>query len=276
MIDSQQTLQDTLRITEGSQVWYRQPTISPTSNGNPAGLIAKRFGYKGGILGAIADCSGAFCLFSHQYRHVLGISAGLVCDRGGMTCLKRLRTRTPRSWERPRRPYANQHCSNHQRRRLILGPIVGGHFVSPAATGQCQLRPLHPAMGWHFCGLLLVIFAMSPVPDFSEDENRPSRLRRTAQTIEGSTGCCAVVLAAVCGLLYFFVSDFGTDLDFASHERSPCSARSTTAGRRIRHCVPQSPEMGHVPPQALHTGHCRAIFASPRKPAFSAFVSIHS
>ena len=49
----------------------------------PAGLIARKFGYKGGILvGLVADCRGRVLVHSRrQHRRLLGVFAGFVCHR---------------------------------------------------------------------------------------------------------------------------------------------------------------------------------------------------
>ena len=49
----------------------------------PAGLIARKFGYKGGILVGLAlIAAGAFWFVpGHQHRRLLGVSAGLVHHR---------------------------------------------------------------------------------------------------------------------------------------------------------------------------------------------------
>ena len=47
----------------------------------PAGLIAKKIGYKGGILVGLILIAGELVHSGRQYRHVLGIPPGLVRDR---------------------------------------------------------------------------------------------------------------------------------------------------------------------------------------------------
>jgi FHS family L-fucose permease-like MFS transporter len=111
----------------------------------PAGLIARKFGYKGGILvGLVLIASGAFWLI-----HAVGIGTysafllGLFVIAAGMTCLETIAN-----------PYTTVLGSpEHGATRIniaqtfngvgwILGPIVGGYFVfggggggSSAATG---------------------------------------------------------------------------------------------------------------------------------------------
>jgi len=92
----------------------------------------------------------------------------------------------------------------------ILGPIVGGQFVfsvrEGGANGNAGLSTPYMGIGI-FVLLLLIIFAVSRVPDLHvKDESYqpgsgPSYVHPSATQLAG----IAVVLAAVLGLLYFFI-----------------------------------------------------------------------
>jgi FHS family L-fucose permease-like MFS transporter len=92
----------------------------------------------------------------------------------------------------------------------ILGPIVGGYFVFSGRDGEHANAGLStPYMGIGiFVVLLLIIFGVSRVPDLHvADENRT--LSNAASRIKPSGGQLAgiaVVLAVICGLLYFFIA----------------------------------------------------------------------
>jgi FHS family L-fucose permease-like MFS transporter len=92
----------------------------------------------------------------------------------------------------------------------ILGPIVGGHFVFSGGEGANANAGLHiPYLGIGvFVALLLIIFAVSKVPDLhAQDESQKSADQRTS--LKPSTGqlwAIGVVLVIVFGLLYFFIS----------------------------------------------------------------------
>jgi FHS family L-fucose permease-like MFS transporter len=92
----------------------------------------------------------------------------------------------------------------------ILGPIVGGNFVFSGADGanaNAGLTTPYIGIGI-FVALLLVVFAMSQIPDLhAEDENRASSADADrVKPTNAQLAIIAVVLAAVCGLLYFFVA----------------------------------------------------------------------
>ena len=78
-----------------------------------------------------------------------------------------------------------------------------------------------------FVALLLVIFAVSQIPDLhAEDESRQRPPERTGSSPrEGNRPAIAIVLAAVCGLLYFFIAPILRLMwTPAAHERGIVSA----------------------------------------------------
>jgi MFS transporter, FHS family, L-fucose permease len=92
----------------------------------------------------------------------------------------------------------------------ILGPIVGGYFVFSGDEGAHSHAGLStPYMGnGIFVLFLLLIFALSRVPDLhAEDESRRSAAGQNRLQPSGAQlTAIALVLAAVCGLLYFFIT----------------------------------------------------------------------
>lgn len=179
----------------------------------PAGLIAKKFGYKGGILlGLTLIAGGAFWFIPAVKIGTYGaFLLGLFVIAAGMTCLETIAN-----------PYATvlgPPASGPTRINIaqstnglgwILGPIVGGYFVFSGADGANANSGLTtPYIGIGvFVALLLVVFALSNVPDLhAEDESRAAaagiaRIRPTG----GQTAGIAIAVAAVCGLLYFFIA----------------------------------------------------------------------
>src|SRR5437762_3688428 len=179
----------------------------------PAGFIAKKFGYKGGILlGLSLIAAGAFWFIpAVKIGTYSAFLLGLFVIGAGMTCLETIAN-----------PYATvlgSPASGPTRINIaqtfngagwILGPIVGGYFVFAGGEGASSNAGLStPYMGIGiFVLLLLIVFAMSRVPDLHvQDESHgsgpgQSRLKPLRSQLIG----IAVVLAAVLGLLYFFIA----------------------------------------------------------------------
>jgi FHS family L-fucose permease-like MFS transporter len=186
----------------------------------PAGLIARKFGYKGGILvGLSLIAAGAF-----WFIPAINIGAywafllGLFVIAAGMTCLETIAN-----------PYTTVlGATHHGATRIniaqtingggwIMGPIVGGYFVfsgdgtaatvSATANANAGLSTPYLAIGI-FAAIFLVIFALAKVPDLrAEDETK--RSPEQAVRLKPSTGqqvAIGVVLAIVCGVLYFFIA----------------------------------------------------------------------
>ena len=179
----------------------------------PAGLVAKRFGYKGGILvGLTLIAAGAFWFIpAVSIGTYWAFLLGLFVIAAGMTCLETIANPyatvlgTPESG--PTRINIAQTTNGLG---WILGPIVGGYFVFSGADGanaNTGLTTPYVGIGI-FVVVLLVIFVMSPVPDLHvEDESRRSptddrQVRPTSPRLVS----IGVVLAAVCAVLYFFIA----------------------------------------------------------------------
>jgi FHS family L-fucose permease-like MFS transporter len=179
----------------------------------PAGLIARKFGYKGGILvGLSLIAAGAFWFIPAvgigQYWAFL---LGLFVIAAGMTCLETIAN-----------PYTTVlGATEHGATRIniaqtingggwILGPIVGGQFVFGSGDGANANAGLStPYLGIGiFVAILLVIFAVSKVPDFhAEDESKKSAEQKNSlKPSGGQLAGIVITLAIVCGLLYFFIA----------------------------------------------------------------------
>ena len=179
----------------------------------PAGLIARKFGYKGGILvGLSLIAGGAFWFIpAVSIGAYWAFLLGLFVIAAGMTCLETIAN-----------PYTTVLGGpEHGATRIniaqtingggwILGPIVGGQFVFGSGDGANANAGLStPYLGIGiFVAVLLVVFAVSKVPDLhAEDESKKSADQKNALKPTGGqlTGI-AVTLAIVCGLLYFFIA----------------------------------------------------------------------
>ena len=179
----------------------------------PAGMIARKFGYKGGILVGLTLIAGGTFWFVHAVS--IGTYGafllGLFVIAAGMTCLETIAN-----------PYATVLGSPEAGATRIniaqtingggwiLGPIVGGSFVFSTAAGTNAHAGLAmPYLGVGiFVAVLLVIFAASKIPDLHAEEesklaeSEKDRLKPSGVQVAG----IGIVVAAVCGLLYFFIS----------------------------------------------------------------------
>jgi len=206
--------QDTLRITkEQSGLVQAANYLAYFLMALPAGVIAKKIGYKGGILvGLSLIAAGAFWFIpAVNIGAYWAFLLGLFVIAAGMTCLETIAN-----------PYATvlgppeggsiriNIAQTINGAGWILGPIVGGNFVfSGAAVANANAGLTTPYIGIGiFVALLLVVFALSPVPDLhAEDENRaPSTDADRVKPTNRQLASIAVVVAVVCGLLYFFVA----------------------------------------------------------------------
>jgi MFS transporter, FHS family, L-fucose permease len=179
----------------------------------PAGLIARRFGYKGGILVGLTLIAGGAFWFVHAtsigtYGSFL---LGLFILAAGMSCLETIAN-----------PYATvlgAPESGATRINIaqtingcgwILGPIVGGAFVFSDKTGADVNAGLSmPYLGIGvFVTLLLVVFAFSKIPDLhAEEESKISGEKKNRlKPSGGQLAAIGIIVAAVCGLLYFFIA----------------------------------------------------------------------
>src|SRR5579864_3148527 len=179
----------------------------------PAGLIAKRFGYKGGILvGLSLIAAGAFWFVpATKIGTYWGFLLGLFVIGAGMTCLETIANPYATVLGSPESgPTRINIAQTLNGAGWILGPIVGGYFVfshSGGVDANAGLATPYIAIGI-FVVLLIAVFGISRVPDLkAEDQSHesmagPNRLRPSG----AQSAAIAVVLAATCGLLYFFIA----------------------------------------------------------------------
>jgi len=190
----------------------------------PAGLIARKFGYKGGILvGLTLIAAGAFWFIpAVSIGEYWAFLLGLFVIAAGMTCLETIAN-----------PYATVLGAPESGATRIniaqtingggwmLGPIVGGYFVfggdeaaktatdTAAAATNANAGLATPYMGIGiFVAVLLVIFAASKVPDLhAEDESKKSADQKDSlKPSGGQLAGIGLTLAIVVGLLYFFIA----------------------------------------------------------------------
>jgi len=179
----------------------------------PAGLIARKFGYKGGILvGLVLIASGAF-----WFIHAVSIGTysafllGLFVIAAGMTCLETIAN-----------PYTTVlGPPEHGATRIniaqtfngvgwILGPIVGGYFVfagNDGANAHAGLSTPYLGIGI-FAAVWFLVFIFAPVPDLlAEDESRkPADQKTSLKPTGGQLAGISIALVVVWGLLYFFIA----------------------------------------------------------------------
>ena len=180
----------------------------------PAGLIAKRFGYKGGILfGLTLIASGAFWFIpAVRIGTYWAFLLGLFVIAAGMTCLETIANPYATVLGPPESgPTRINMAQTTNGLGWILGPIVGGYFVFSGSDGShananSGLTTPYVGIGV-FVALLLIVFVVSNIPDLhAEDESKAAAAGRIRLKPNGGQQAgIAIVLAAICGLLYFFI-----------------------------------------------------------------------
>ncbi len=179
----------------------------------PAGLIAKKFGYKGGILvGLFLIAAGAFWFVpATRIGTYWAFLLGLFVIGAGMTCLETIANPYATVLGPPESgPTRINIAQTLNGAGWILGPIVGGYFVFSRSGGvdaNAGLSTPYVAIGI-FVALLIVVFAVSRVPDLhAEDKSsEPRAILNRLKPSSAESAAIAVVLAATCGLLYFFIA----------------------------------------------------------------------
>ncbi|MGB7747509.1 MAG: sugar MFS transporter [Verrucomicrobiia bacterium] len=191
----------------------------------PAGLIARKIGYKGGILvGLVLIASGAFWLI-----HAVSIGTyssfllGLFVIAAGMTCLETIANPYTTVLGPPESGATRINIAQtFNGVGWILGPIVGGYFVfggsgggsSDAAGTAASAINANAGLSTPYLGigilaaLLLVVFIFGPVPDLhTEDESKKSADQKTSlKPSGGPLAGIGIALVIVWGLLYFFIA----------------------------------------------------------------------
>ena len=206
--------QDTLRINkEQSGLVQAANYLAYFLMAIPAGLIAKRFGYKGGILvGLSLIAAGAFWFIpAVNIGTYWAFLLGLFVIAAGMTCLETIANPYATVLGSPEGgPTRINIAQTTNGLGWILGPTVGGYFLfSGGDTANANAGLTTPYVGIGiFVILLFFIFAISPVPDLhAVDENRRLAAEKNRLKPSGAQlAAIAVVLAVVCGLLYFFIA----------------------------------------------------------------------
>jgi MFS transporter, FHS family, L-fucose permease len=177
----------------------------------PAGFIAKKFGYKGGILvGLSLIAAGAFWFIpAVKIGTYSAFLLGLFIIAVGMTCLETIANPYATVLGSPEAgPTRINIAQTLNGAGWILGPIVGGHFVFAASGADANAGLTTPYMGiGFFVVLLLITFAVSPVPELHvEDESRRSQTQNDIKPTGGQQVTIAIVLIIVWGLLYFVIA----------------------------------------------------------------------
>ena len=184
----------------------------------PAGLLARKFGYKGGILvGLTLIATGAFWFIPATHIGTYwAFLTGLFVVAAGMTCLETIAN-----------PYTTLlGATEHGATRIniaqtfngvgwILGPIVGGRFVFGNGDGANADAGLYiPYLGVGIVvTVLIVVFALAYVPDLrAEEEVKIEAEGKGKKSIwQRSHFTCGVVaqffyVAAQTGIFSFFVN----------------------------------------------------------------------
>ena len=179
----------------------------------PAGLIARKLGYKGGILiGLSLIAAGAFWFIpATSIGTYWAFLLGLFVIATGMTCLETIANPYATVLGAPESgPTRINIAQTMNGVGWILGPIVGGYFVFSSGQGANAHAGLStPYIGIGvFVALLLMVFAASRVPDLhAVDEGRKAAMGRNRLKPSGAQlAGIALVLAVVCAVLYFFIA----------------------------------------------------------------------
>jgi FHS family L-fucose permease-like MFS transporter len=179
----------------------------------PAGLIARKFGYKGGILfGLSLIAAGAFWFIpAVSIGAYWAFLLGLFVIAAGMTCLETIANPYTTVLGAPESGATRINIAQTINGcGWVLGPIVGGHFVFGKGDGaQAHAGLATPYMGIGiFVAVLLVVFAFSKVPDLHAEDDTPKTAGPKLKVVPapGQLVGIGVALAVVCGLLYFFIA----------------------------------------------------------------------
>ncbi|MEJ0091655.1 MAG: sugar MFS transporter [Limisphaerales bacterium] len=179
----------------------------------PAGLIARKFGYKGGILvGLTLIAAGAFWFIKAAgIGEYWAFLLGLFIIAAGMTCLETIANPYTTVLGPPESGATRINIAQTiNGGGWILGPIVGGYFVFSGgedANANAGLSAPYLGIGI-FVALLLVVFAVSKVPDLhAVDESQKSAAQKIRLKPSGrQLVFIGAALAIVCDLLYFFIA----------------------------------------------------------------------
>jgi MFS transporter, FHS family, L-fucose permease len=141
----------------------------------PAGLLARKFGYNGGILiGLVLIAAGAFWFITAtQIGAYWAFLTGLFVLATGMTCLETIAN--------PYTTVLGPSESGATRINIaqtfngvgwILGPVVGGYFVFNGTAADANAGLYIPYLGIGLVvTVLIIIFAVAKVPDLVAEED---------------------------------------------------------------------------------------------------------
>ncbi|HUA68996.1 MAG TPA: sugar MFS transporter [Candidatus Saccharimonadales bacterium] len=185
----------------------------------PAGLIARKFGYKGGIIvGLVLIATGAFWFIpATNIGAYWAFLLGLFVIASGMTCLETIANPYTTVLGPPESGATRINIAQtFNGVGWILGPIVGGHFVFAGKDGVNANAGLStPYLGIGiFAAVWILVFIIAPMPDLhAKDESKKSADQKT--TLRPSAGqymAIGIILLVACVLLYFFISPILRDL----------------------------------------------------------------
>jgi MFS transporter, FHS family, L-fucose permease len=185
----------------------------------PAGMIARKFGYKAGIIvGLILIAAGAFWFIpATSIGTYWAFLTGLFVLAAGMTCLETIAnpytTVLGATESGATRINMAQSCNGIG---WVLGPIVGGHFVFGKTAGATDANAglYIPYLGVGVVvTLLIIVFAFAYVPDIHAEEEAKSESAGTGkkslwQRSHFTFGVAAQFLyvAAQTGIFSFFIN----------------------------------------------------------------------
>ncbi len=184
----------------------------------PAGLLARKFGYKGGVIvGLVLIASGAFWFIpATRIGTYWAFLAGVFVVGAGMACLETIAnpytTVLGPAESSATRINIAQSCNGLG---WILGPIVGGHFVFRNANAVDSNGDLYiPYLGTGIVvSILIVIFVLASVPDLHAEgetklEERETEKKPLWQRWHFTLGVLAQFLyvGAQAGIFSFFIN----------------------------------------------------------------------
>jgi FHS family L-fucose permease-like MFS transporter len=155
----------------------------------PSGMLARRFGYKGGIIVGLALIAvGAFWFIPATRIGTFGaFLIGLFILASGLTCLETVANPYATALGPPELAAARitlaQSCNGVG---WILGPLVGGHFVLSATA---EVNRSNGTLYLPYLGIglvvtvLLVIFLFSGIPEVSATAHRATPDRATPDRV---------------------------------------------------------------------------------------------
>lgn len=141
----------------------------------PAGLLARKFGYKGGILiGLLLIASGAFWFIpATRIGTYWAFLTGVFVVGAGMACLETIANPYTTVLGPPESGATRINIAQtFNGLGWILGPVVGGHFVFSKVNGADANGGLYiPYLGTGIVVAVLIgIFALAYVPDLHAEE----------------------------------------------------------------------------------------------------------